>query len=955
MNLNEFIPMFIRQDENMRPKGVVTASRWNELWDLTILQGDHSEEAIQTLVAEVLNRYTKLESDALLAGNTNDLVKTVDVNLTTGVITITKKDGAITTFDTALEKVPATFEIIESAGKYYLKITNVDGTTSQTDLTNLMDVYNYNNTATISFVKSGTGNVKTITAEVRDASIGLEKLSITAISQIESWANTASNGAATATTQATTATTKATEAATSADTASSKATEASGSAQIAVTKAGEASTSAVNALSSANSAAASASTATTKASEAAASATAADASKNQAATSATNAATSEANALASKNAAAASATDANTKATAAATSATNANNSANAAASSAASASGAAATAVTKANEADASADAAALSAASAQGIDTLSRSYAVGGTGTRPGEDTDNAKYYKEQAAIIVGGDYVTQTELNAALTTKVDVVTGKQLSTEDYTTAEKTKLGTVETNANNYVHPTTAGNKHIPTGGASNQFLKYSASGTAVWSDLPMMVESCIVTVSTSDSQPVAGQTITLTNLTDNALSETYTLLSGETTHTFKIIPTQVYKISVDAKPPYMQPAETAEFSAVAGNIRGVSMVYEKMFRYGYRRTKAESNPDTRIQYLFDAVGMTPAYMDFTSGNFNYGSWQTFTEEVSRPVMLKTDGTVDYELSRNDMTKRVDGVTSSDVSNTAYEGNAMIEFRKYKWVKRYEDATYEYVIFSNFNYDGTYNAYAHTDLNGVVKDTFYWGAFKGSYISSKMRSFANQTVEVSQTRNIEVSYATANGSGYYTIYKSGWEYIGDLLTLISKSDNSQTKFGSGRSKSTTAIATGTLKAQPYFKGYNDETSDVKVFGIEGFWGNVWEGMAGLVYNGQIRTKMIPPYNFDGTGYTLTGVVPSGTSGGFINTASVTDTSGFVPKTANGSGTTYYCDGLWFDTSQVDYALVGGVWAYALLDGCRCVDLSYLASDTRTYVGSRLSYINPA
>jgi len=32
-------------------------------------------------------------------------------------------------------------------------------------------------------------------------------------------------------------------------------------------------------------------------------------------------------------------------------------------------------------------------------------------------------------------------------------------------------------------YVHPTSAGNKHIPTGGAAGQFLKYSASGTAVW----------------------------------------------------------------------------------------------------------------------------------------------------------------------------------------------------------------------------------------------------------------------------------------------------------------------------------------------------------------------------------------------------------------------------------------------------------------------------------------
>lgn len=41
--------------------------------------------------------------------------------------------------------------------------------------------------------------------------------------------------------------------------------------------------------------------------------------------------------------------------------------------------------------------------------------------------------------------------------------------------------------TNANNYVHPTDSGNKHVPSGGAVDQYLKYSANGTAIWSDLP------------------------------------------------------------------------------------------------------------------------------------------------------------------------------------------------------------------------------------------------------------------------------------------------------------------------------------------------------------------------------------------------------------------------------------------------------------------------------------
>ena len=33
---------------------------------------------------------------------------------------------------------------------------------------------------------------------------------------------------------------------------------------------------------------------------------------------------------------------------------------------------------------------------------------------------------------------------------------------------------------------HESGAGNKHIPTGGSSNQYLKYASSGTATWSTI-------------------------------------------------------------------------------------------------------------------------------------------------------------------------------------------------------------------------------------------------------------------------------------------------------------------------------------------------------------------------------------------------------------------------------------------------------------------------------------
>ena len=41
-----YIPKYIRQSENKSPKSVVTASRWNELFNLLIKQGDHTAEEL---------------------------------------------------------------------------------------------------------------------------------------------------------------------------------------------------------------------------------------------------------------------------------------------------------------------------------------------------------------------------------------------------------------------------------------------------------------------------------------------------------------------------------------------------------------------------------------------------------------------------------------------------------------------------------------------------------------------------------------------------------------------------------------------------------------------------------------------------------------------------------------------------------------------------------------------
>ena len=59
----------------------------------------------------------------------------------------------------------------------------------------------------------------------------------------------------------------------------------------------------------------------------------------------------------------------------------------------------------------------------------------------------------------------HITATErtLWNTVSNKVDKVSGKGLSTEDYTTVEKSKLSGIEANANRYVHPNDANTRHV------------------------------------------------------------------------------------------------------------------------------------------------------------------------------------------------------------------------------------------------------------------------------------------------------------------------------------------------------------------------------------------------------------------------------------------------------------------------------------------------------------
>ena len=184
-------------------------------------------QAVLTAFDEAIkDRYTKAEIDTSVSQETNNLVKDFDINLTTGVITVTKKDGTVETYDTALEKVPAKFEIIEESEVFYLKITNTDGTSTKVNVNTLFNEYLFTNSDEISFEVTADGNSKKVVAKLRDNSIGIGKLSLNVVSQLEGYVQSASSSANLASTSANTATQKASEASVSASNAKASETKA---------------------------------------------------------------------------------------------------------------------------------------------------------------------------------------------------------------------------------------------------------------------------------------------------------------------------------------------------------------------------------------------------------------------------------------------------------------------------------------------------------------------------------------------------------------------------------------------------------------------------------------------------------------------------------------------------------------------------------------------------------
>ena len=521
---------------------------------------------------------------------------------------------------------------------------------------------------------------------------------------------------------------------------------------------------------------------------------------------------------------------------------------------------------------------------------------------------------------------DYTTAEKQEVAkIANKVDKVKGKQLSTEDYTTAEKTKLSRIADNANNYTHPTTAGNKHIPAGGTPGQILVNTGDGTAKW----------------QDNQGGGGGTIDYTGLEDiysygvewdtTVADPALTRIGNPLLH--KSLPIQSqYKGCVANNGVvnyYLDPNDwskkiTGEDSVLDGTD-GTVRVHTPKF-YGKSGTNVQDSnkkwvristikmDDTWIEIpemLIDAyrstvdttISATPKAVSVvnTTAQFRGGGNRT-----------ANDTYLDTDAFRSDLGKPRTNISRANMRTYATNaGSEMLCYEYYKWI-----FYWAWVIeYATFNSQAAYNA-------ELTAEGYHQGGL-GDGVTTWNGTSLN------------------NYNGYYPLTPCGYcnefgNFTGVKDLVIPKTVVSET----------VTVATKTFKV-PRWRGFDNP------------FGDIWTNLDGVILERTAANQPSSVYTTTdtsafGDNNTAKGkMTVAGTevaSDGYIKAFDLGEKGEIIPSAVGGSNTTYMCDYHYCNTSSTALRtlIVGGSAFNGGYASLGCFFSNYGVGDADTAVGFR-------
>lgn len=515
---------------------------------------------------------------------------------------------------------------------------------------------------------------------------------------------------------------------------------------------------------------------------------------------------------------------------------------------------------------------------------------------------------------------DYTTAEKQEVAkIANKVDKVEGKQLSTEDYTTAEKTKLQGVAANANNYVHPTTAGNKHIPAGGTAGQILVNNGDGTAEWQDnqgggIDYTGLEDIYSYGVEWDSTVADPTLTrignpLLHKSLPIQSQYKGCVANGAEINYYLNPND-WSQKADETPSVLDGTDGTvrvhipKFygkSGVEGTKRWVRMSTIKMDNTWIEIPEMlvdayRSTVDTTVSATPKAVSVVN-----TTAQFRGGGNRT-----------ANDTHLDTDAFRSDLGKPRTNISRANMRTYATNaGSEMLCYEYYKWI-----FYWAWVIeYATFNSQATYNA-------NLTSDGYHQGGLGDGVTTWDGTNWNNY-------------------NGYYPLTPCG--YCNDIGNFTGVKDLVIPETVINES---TTVASKTFKV-PRWRGFDNP------------FGDIWTNLDGIILERTAANQPSSVYTTtDPTAFgddnTAKGkMTVAGTeiaSDGWIKDYDLGETGEIIPSVVGGSATTYMCDYHYCNASSTALRtlIVGGGAHYGSAAGLGCFLSNYGVGDAYANVGFR-------
>lgn len=329
----------------------------------------------------------------------------------------------------------------------------------------------------------------------------------------------------------------------------------------------------------------------------------------------------------------------------------------------------------------------------------------------------------------------------------------------------------------------------------------------------------------------------------------------------------------------------------------------------------------------------------------------------KIGRVVTDTNTGEIKYRLHDYDSTLDENGnpISLQD------DEDIMVYFPAFYCKRTWSGTTLKDEISSEIptiaNKDGWSVHTAFLKEDGSVRPYVLVGAFQGIDIGGQLRSVPNKSKpKVSITIDAFRNLARKSRDNKFNIMTIDIIAMIQMLYKIAFQDlNSQKIIGNGwtaKSESASVGSTMKLGNRSGYLGVNG--NQISLFGIEDFYGNVWDFTDGIFikddgyYFTHIPNKFGTISNYDhiaGTPSTLDGYIKNMTKidgvHQFLN----------IPKENSGaSETTYYTDHLWgHDTGEENICLFGAIWDKGARSGAFCFHWSDVASRSGASVGARL------